>query len=53
MPVDQVYSSWLNRLRQLWPRECITRVRHMAWLMAGLWVACPCTCPGMSRWPER
>ena len=39
MPVQQVYFSWLNRLRQLWPHERITRVRNMAWLMAGLWVA--------------
>ena len=30
MPVYQVYSSWLNRLRQLWPHERLTRVRNMA-----------------------
>ena len=39
MPVYQVYSSWLQRLRQLWPQERITRVRNMAWLLTGLWVA--------------
>ena len=39
MPVQHVYFSWLNTLRQLWPQERITRVRNMAWLMAGLWVA--------------
>lgn len=39
MPVYQVYSSWLHRLRQLWPHERITRVRNMAWLIVGLWVA--------------
>ena len=39
MPVQQVYCSWLHRLRQLWPGERITRVRNMAWLLAGLWMA--------------
>jgi len=39
MPVYQVYCSWLDMLRQLWPQERITRVRNMAWLLAGLWVA--------------
>ena len=39
MPVYQIYSSWFQRLRQLWPQECITRVRNMAWLLTGLWMA--------------
>jgi len=39
MPVQETYFSWLNRLRQLWPWERITRVRNMAWLIAGLWEA--------------
>ncbi len=39
MPVYQVYSSWFQRLRQLWPQERLTRVRNMAWLLTGLWVA--------------
>lgn len=39
MPVQQIYSNWLHYLRQRWPQERITRVRNMAWLIAGLWGA--------------
>ncbi|NPA91876.1 MAG: hypothetical protein GXO55_10615, partial [Chloroflexi bacterium] len=39
MPVQRVYFSWFEVLRQLWPKERITRVRNMAWLIAGLWVS--------------
>jgi hypothetical protein len=36
MSTNQVYHTWLKRIQQLRPQERITRVRNLAWMMAGI-----------------
>jgi hypothetical protein len=36
MSINQVYHSWLKRIRELYPQERITRLRNLAWLISGL-----------------
>ena len=37
MSVNDLYHIWLRKIRQLRPLERITRVRNMAWLIAGIY----------------
>ena len=36
MSVNHLYHTWCERIKQLHPAERITRVRNMAWLIAGI-----------------
>jgi len=36
MPITQLYHSWMKQITQLLPGERITRVRNLAWLLAGI-----------------
>ncbi len=36
MSVNRVYHTWLERIRQLHPKERITRLRNFAWIVAGI-----------------
>ncbi len=36
MPINQLYSIWRQRILQLRPRERITRVRNLAWLITAI-----------------
>ena len=38
MAITEIYHTCLRKIRQLRPQERITRVRNMAWLLAGLLV---------------
>lgn len=35
--VNQLYDTWVNRILQLRPKERITRVQNMAWLIVGIY----------------
>lgn len=35
--INQVYHTWFQRIRQLWPEERVTRLRNLAWLMTGIY----------------
>jgi hypothetical protein len=37
--VNQLYHTWLRQLRQLRPAERVTRLRAMAWLLAGIYLS--------------
>jgi len=37
MPINKLYHTWNQRLRQLWPEERKTRLRNMTWLLVGLY----------------
>ena len=36
MSINPLYHTWLNRIRELYPHERITRLRNMAWLITGI-----------------
>lgn len=36
MPINELYHTWIMRIRQLQPTERITRIRNFAWLMVGI-----------------
>ena len=36
MAINQLYHNWITQIKQLRPKERITRVRNMAWLMTGI-----------------
>ena len=36
MSVNHIYHTWLERIRQLRPKERITRRRNFAWIVAGI-----------------
>jgi hypothetical protein len=36
MSITKHYHTWMNKIMQLLPNERITRVRNMAWLLAGI-----------------
>lgn len=38
MAITQMYHTCFEKIRQLRPKERVTRVRNMAWLLAGLFV---------------
>jgi len=37
MSVNRIYHTWLERIKQLRPKERISRVRNMAWLITGIY----------------
>jgi len=37
MSVNRVYHTWVERIKQLKPKERISRVRNMAWLITGIY----------------
>jgi hypothetical protein len=37
MSINQVYHSWMKRIGELYPRERITRLRNLAWLITGIY----------------
>jgi hypothetical protein len=37
MPITQLYHTWIRRIFELHPKERITRVRNLAWLMVGIY----------------
>jgi hypothetical protein len=37
MPITKLYHTWMNKILQLLPGERITRVRNLAWLLAGIY----------------
>jgi hypothetical protein len=37
MSTNQLYDTWLQRIRQLHPNERITRLRNFAWLLTGIY----------------
>jgi len=37
MPITRLYHTWMNKILQLLPGERITRVRNLAWLLAGIY----------------
>lgn len=39
MTITRLYDTCLHRIQQLRPQERVTRVRNMAWLMAGLFMS--------------
>ena len=36
MPINQLYHTWFQRLRQLRPTERVTRLRTAAWMLTGI-----------------
>lgn len=36
MSANRLYHTWLERIKQLRPKERITRVKNMAWLISGI-----------------
>jgi hypothetical protein len=36
MSINQVYHTWIKRIGELYPQERITRLRNLAWLIAGI-----------------
>ena len=39
MSVNQLYHSWLERIKQLRPKERVTRLRTLAWLITGIFAS--------------
>lgn len=37
MSVNRIYHTWVERIKQLRPKERISRVRNMAWLITGIY----------------
>ena len=37
MSINQLYNTWLGRIRQLHPGERVTRLRNYAWLLVGIY----------------
>lgn len=38
MPISKVYDTWKRKIEQMRPKERISRVKAVAWLMAGIYV---------------
>ena len=38
MPISKVYDTWKRKIEQIRPQERISRVKTMAWLMAGIYI---------------
>ena len=36
MPINNLYHTWIMKIRQLQPAERITRIRNFAWLVVGI-----------------
>ena len=39
MPITKRYPTWVKKITQLLPNESITRVRNLAWLLAGIYAS--------------
>lgn len=39
MSVNHLYHSWLERIKQLHPKERVTRLRTLAWLIVGIFTS--------------
>jgi hypothetical protein len=39
MPICKLYNNWIRKIRQLRPQEHLSRVKSMAWLLAGIYVS--------------
>jgi hypothetical protein len=39
MPISEVYDTWKRKIQQLRPKERVSRVKTMAWLMAGIFAS--------------
>jgi len=39
MPISKVYDTWKRKIQQMRPKERLSRVKTMAWLMAGIFVS--------------
>lgn len=39
MSVNLLYHKWFRELRQLWPEDRLTRVRLLAWFLAGIYTS--------------
>jgi hypothetical protein len=39
MPINKVYDTWKRKIQQLRPKERVSRVKTMAWLMAGIFAS--------------
>ena len=37
MPVNRIYHTWVERIKQLKPQERLSRVKNMAWLITGIY----------------
>jgi hypothetical protein len=37
MPINKLYHTWIQQIRQLRPRQRITQVRNFVWLMIGIY----------------
>ena len=37
MPITKLYDTWMKKIMQLLPNERVTRVRNLAWLLAGIY----------------
>jgi hypothetical protein len=37
MPINQLYDTWIRRIRELRPSQRITQVRNFVWLMIGIY----------------
>ena len=39
MPISKIYHTWKQKIRQIRPEERMSRVKTMAWLLAGIFVS--------------
>jgi hypothetical protein len=39
MSVNRLYLTWVERIKQLHPKERITRIKNIAWLMTGIFAS--------------
>lgn len=39
MPITKLYHTWVKKITQLLPNERVTRVRNLAWLLAGIYAS--------------
>jgi hypothetical protein len=37
MSVNRIYHTWVERIKQLRPKERVSRVKNMAWLITGIY----------------
>ena len=37
MPINQLFHTWIKRIRELRPRQRITQVRNFVWLVIGIY----------------
>lgn len=39
MPITKLYHTWKNKIAQMLPKERITRVQNLSWLLAGIYAS--------------